>query len=146
VFAVKAKVLLAFELVFLFGFATAITALMLLHNYTFHFEKVTLNIYTNGSSDFTTDATSLVRSLGAIAILSLAFGVAGGTAVGLTYDAHLHRRESKTGSEGYEEKIANAGFVKIGKTSEGTTYQLTEVGRRFLAEYRFLEKLEKTVA
>ena len=142
----KAKVLLAFELVFLFGFATAITALMLLHNYTFHFEKVTLNIYTNGTSDFTTDATNLVRSLGAIAILSLVFGIAGGTAVGLTYNAHLNRTQSKTESEGYEERIANAGFVKIDKTSEGTTYQLTETGRRFLAEYRFLEKLEKAVA
>ena len=142
----KTKLLLVFELVFLFGFATAITALMFLHNYTFHFEKVTLNIYTNGSTDFTTDATNLVRSLGAIAILSLVFGVAGGAAVGLTYNTHPKGIESKTGAEGYEEKIANAGFVKIDRTSEGTTYQLTEFGRRFLAEYRFLEKLEKNVA
>jgi hypothetical protein len=119
---------------------------MFLHNYTFHFEKVTLNIYANGTTDFTTDATNLVRSLGAIAMLSLVFGIAGGAAVGLTYNTHLKKSESKSASEEYEEKIANAGFVKIDRTSEGTTYQLTEYGRRFLAEYRFLEKLEKNVA
>ena len=142
----KAKVLLTLELVFIFSFAIAITALMFLHNYTFHFEKVTLNIYANGSTDFSTDATNLVRSLGAIAMLSLVFGIAGGAAVGLTYNSHLKEFEPKRKSEGYEEKVANAGFVKIERTSEGTTYQLTDSGRRFLAEYRFLEKLEKNVA
>jgi predicted transcriptional regulator len=140
---VKAKTLLIFELLLLFSFSTLITGLMLLHSYTFHFERVTLNFYTNGTSDFTTDATGLVRSLGTIAMLTLMFGIATGTAVGLTYNAQLNRKPT---AEGYEEKLAKAGFVKIEKTSEGTTYQLTEHGRRFLSEYRFLEKLEKAAA
>ena len=139
----KAKTLLAFELLLLFSFSTLITGLMLLHSYTFHFERVTLNFYTNGTTDFTTDATPLVHSLGTIAMLTLVFGIATGAAVGLTYNAQLNR---KPAAEGYEEEIAKAGFVKIEKTSEGTTYQLTEHGRRFLSEYRFLEKLEKATA
>ena len=90
---------------------------MFLHNYTFHFEKVTLNFYTNGTADFTTDATSLVRSLGAIAMLSLIFGITTGAAVGLTYNTHLKKIEAKPEPEGYEEQIAKNGLVKIDKTS-----------------------------
>ena len=142
----KRNALLVFELVFLFGFATTIAALTFQHSYTFHFEKATMNFYTNGTADFTTDATSLVRSLGAIAMLSLIFGITIGAAVGLTYNTHLKGIESKPETEGYEEQIAKTGLVKIDKTSEGTTYQLTNLGRRFLSEYRFLEKLEEPVS
>ena len=140
----KTKTLLVFELVFLFGFATAIAGLMFLHNYTFHFAKVTLNFYPDGTSDFTTDATNLVRSLGAITMLSLIFGISSGAAVSLTY-SNFKKVELKQKAESYDEQIAKTGLVKINRTSEGATYQLTELGRRFLNEYRFLEKLEKTV-
>ena len=43
------------EFAFLFGFATLIMALMFLYSYTFHFEQVTFNCYTNGKVNVTTD-------------------------------------------------------------------------------------------
>ena len=135
----KAKLLLTLELVFLFGFATAITTLVFLHGYTYHFQKVTLNYYMNGSTDFTTDATNLVQSFGALSILTLTFGTVTGAAVGLTYNVHL----KKKASEAYEQKIAGMGFVHVEKTSGGNVYRLTELGRRFLNEYRNIEQTEK---
>lgn len=117
---------------------------MFLHSYTFHFEQVTLNYYTNGKVDFTTDASSLVRSLATVAILSLVFGITIGAAVGLTCSPHFEAADS--GPSNYEEEMAKMGFVVITKTDEGTTYRLTDFGRRFLREYRFLEKAEQTLA
>ena len=142
---VKEKGLLMVEFAFLFGFATLIMALMFLHSYVFHFEQVTFNYYTNGKVDFTADATSLVKSLATVAMLSLVFGTATGAAVGLTYSAHFKTADSTTGRREYEEELANKGFVTIGKTSTGVTYQLTDLGRRFLREYRFLDKLEENL-
>jgi hypothetical protein len=117
---------------------------MFLHSYTFHFEQVALNYYTNGKVDFTTDASSLVRSLATVAILSLVFGVTIGAAVGLTCSPHFEATDSERTN--YEEEMAKMGFIVITKTDEGTTYRLTEFGRRFLREYRFLEKNEQTLA
>jgi len=37
------------------------------------------------------------------------------------------------------------GFVEINETDGATTYKLTDRGRRFLRDYRFLEKTEETV-
>jgi hypothetical protein len=142
---VKEKGLLVVEFAFLFGFATLIMALMFLHSYAFHFEQVTLNYYTNGKVDFTTDVTGLVKSLATVAMLSLVFGTATGAAVGLTYCGNLKTADSTTRRREYEAELAEKGFVVISRTGEGVTYQLTGLGRRFLREYRFLDKLEENL-
>jgi hypothetical protein len=141
---VKAKKLLVIELASFSILATLLFALMFLPSYTFHFEQVTLNYYTNGKVDFTADVSGLVRSLATVAILSLVFGITIGAAVGLTCSPHFEAADS--GRSSYEEEMAKMGFVVITKTDEGTTYRLTEHGRRFLSEYRFLEKTEETTA
>jgi len=143
---VKAKRLLVIELACFSLLATLLFAFLFLNSYTFHFEQVTLNYYTNGKVDFTTDASSLVRSLGTVAMLSLAFGVTIGAAVGLTCSPHFDATDSRSGPRSYEEEMTKMGFVVITKTDEGTTYRLTDFGRRFLREYRFLEKPEQTLA
>ena len=143
---VKAKKLLVIELASFSILATLLFAFMFLRSYTFHFQQVTLNFYTNGKVDFTTDASNLVRSLGTVAMLSLVFGVTIGAAVGLTCSPHFGSTDSRSGAGNYEEEMSKMGFVVITKTDEGTTYQLTDLGRRFLREYRFLEKTEQTLA
>jgi hypothetical protein len=143
---VKAKRLLAVELASFSVLAALLFTVMFLHSYTFHFEQVTLNYYTNGKADFSTDVSSLVRSLGTVAMLTLFFGVTIGAAVGLTCSPHFETASSKSGRSNYEGEMAKMGFVVITKTAEGTTYQLTDHGRRFLSEYRFLEKTEQTLA
>ena len=135
----KSKLLLILELVFLFSFTTAITTLIFLHGYTYHFQKVTLNYYMNGSTDFTTDASTLVQSFGALSLLTLTFGTVTGAAVGLTYNVHL----KKKASDAYEQKIATMGFIEMEKTNQGNVYRLTELGKRFLNEYRTIEQVEK---
>jgi len=119
---------------------------MFLHSYTLHFGQVTLNYYTNGKVDFTTDASSLVRSLGTVTMLSLVFGVTIGAAVGLTCSPQFDQANSRSRPGNYEEEMARMGFVVVTKTDEGTTYRLTDFGRRFLREYRFLEKTEQPLA
>lgn len=143
---VKAKRLLLIELVSFSVLASLLFAFTFLHSYTFHFGQVTLNYYTNGRVDFSTDVSSLVRSLGTVAMLTLFFGVTLGAAVGLTCSPHFEATDSKSGRSNYEEEMAKMGFVVVTKTAEGTTYQLTDHGRRFLREYRFLEKTEQTLA
>ena len=142
----KAKKLLVIELASFSILAILLFAFMFLPSYTFHFEQVTLNYYTNGKADFSTNVSGLVRSLGTVAMLTLFFGVTIGAAVGLTCSPHFEATDSKSGRSNYEEEMARMGFVVITKTDEGTTYQLTDHGRRFLREYRFLEKAEQTLA
>lgn len=141
----KAKKLVLVECALLFILAAPLFALMFLPSYTFHFEQVTLNYYVNGKTDFTADATGLVRSLATIAMLSLVFGITTGTAVGLTCTSHFKTFDSAAGFGGYDEEVTKAGFVVVSKTDEGTTYKLTDMGRRFLREYRFLEKTEENI-
>jgi len=140
----KAKKLLFIECALFLIIATMLFGFMFFHSFTFHFEQVTLNVYKNGTSDFTTNVTSLVRSLGTIAVFSLFFGVATGAAIGLTCSPHIETANSALGPGAYEEEIEKLGFVVINKTDEGTTYRLTEHGRRFLNDYRFLERTEET--
>lgn len=142
----KAKKLLLVECASFSIFAAALCALIFSRSYVFHFEQVTMNFYTNGSTDFSTDVTSLVRSLGAVALFSLVFGVATGAAIGLTCSAHVEGFDSESQEKRYEEEMTKMGFVVINKTEEGTTYRLTDLGRRFLRDYRFLEKTEEAIA
>jgi predicted transcriptional regulator len=95
--------------------------------------------------DFTTDVTGLVKSLATVAMLSLVFGTATGGAVGLTYSANLKTADSTTRRREYDAELAQKGLVVINRTGEGVTYQLTDLGRRFLREYRFLDKLEENL-
>jgi len=110
--------------------------------YAFHFQEVTLNYYANGSTDFTANAASLVRSFAGIALFLLVFGVITGAAIGLDYGAETDTFGHTTLSS-YEGTITKLGFVEINQMREGTTYRLTDRGRRFLREYRFLEKTEE---
>ena len=141
-----AKKLLVIEFASFSILATLLFAFMFLHSYTFHFGQVTLNYYTNGKVDFTTDASSLVRSLGTVTMLSLVFGVTIGAAVGLTCSPQFVQSNSRSRPGSYEDEMARMGFVVVTKTDEGTTYRLTDFGRRFLREYRFLEKTEQPLA
>lgn len=145
-FGVKAKRLLVIELASLSTLVSLLLVVMFLQSYTFHFQQLTLNYYTNGNVDFTTDASSLVRSLGTVAMLTLFFGITIGAAIGFTCSPNIQAADSKTGTTNYEENMAKMGFVVITKSEQGTTYQLTDLGRRFLREYRFLEKTERALA
>ena len=140
----KAKKLLFIECTLFSIIATMLFGFMFLHSYTFHFQQVTLNVYKNGTEDFTTNVTSLVRSLGTVAVFSLFFGVATGASIGLTCNPHIETANSTLGPSAYEEEVEKLGFVVINETDEGTTYKLTEHGRRFLRDYRFLERTEET--
>jgi len=140
----KAKKLLFIECALFSITATVLFGFIFFHSYTFHFEQVTLNVYKNGSVDFTTNVTSLVRSLGTVAVLSLFFGVTTGAAIGLTCKSHIDTANSASSPGSYEREMTKLGFVVINKTDEGTTYTLTEHGRRFLRDYRFLERTEET--
>ena len=134
------KILLAIECALPCVVATLLFALLFSGKYTFHFQQVTLNFYTNGTSDFSANVTSLVRSLGTIAVFSLFLGVVAGAAIGITCSPHIGTRKSS--SNPYDEELTKMGFVIISKTDEGTTYRLTELGRRFLRDYQFLERTE----
>jgi len=138
----NAKRFLVIECALFSILAATLVAVMFSRNYTFHFEAVTLNYYTNGSSDFTTNVAGLVRSLGTVAVLSLFFGVTTGAAIGLTCSAQPKTPNSASDLNWYEEEVARLGFVVVNKTDQGTTYELTDLGRRFLRDYRFLEKTE----
>jgi len=109
--------------------------------YAFHFQQVTLNYYSNGSTDFTANAASLVRSFAGIALFSLVFGFTTGAAIGLAYSAQTDTA-NPTALSSYEGAITKLGFVEMKQTREGTTYRLTDQGRRFLRDYRFLEETE----
>ena len=145
VLSLKAKELLATEFVLLFALAAPLVALMFLHSYTFHFAQLTLNYYVNGKADFTTDAGGLVRSLATIAVLTLIIGSTTGAAIGFTCNSRLKPSNSVKGLSRWEESITRSGFVEINKTDQATTYKLTDLGRRFLRDYSFLEKTEDYV-
>jgi hypothetical protein len=105
-----------------------------------------MNYYTNGSVDFTTDVTSIVRELSMIAILALVFGVATGAALGLTCNTGFKTStpSSTSGLAEYEEEVSTRGLVVVERSGDGTSYKLTDLGRRFLREYRFLDKPDIT--
>jgi len=82
--------------------------------------------------DFTTDITSLVRSLGMVALGTMIVGVLVGTAIGIT-STRLKRTVSIPRS-GLLQK-----FVRQYSTEQGTRYELTSEGLQFLQEYAALE-------
>jgi predicted transcriptional regulator len=65
-----------------------------------------------------------------------------GAAIGLTYSPRSKSGIATRQHLGYEESVSKMGFVEINKTEGGTTYKLTDLGRRFLRDYRFLDRAE----
>ena len=108
----------------------AISHVLILPKNSLHSHELALNTYTNGSMDFSVDATSLVRNLSVMSLMTLVLGLSAGAAICLET-----RSEKKYG---YEETIERAGFVKITQVPNGTAYQITELGKRFLRDYAFL--------
>jgi len=144
VLSAKAKKLVVLECALLFALSAGLCALMFSRSYIYHFEQVTLNYYTNGSADFSTNIAGVIRSMGTIAMFSLVFGVTTGAAIGLTCSGHFKPSDSASEQGRYEAEMTKAGFVVINQTDQGTTYKLTELGRRFLRDYQFLERTEET--
>ncbi len=125
--------LLVTELAMLLAVCSAITVTLIIPKGIFHFHQVVLTTYINGTADFSTDATTLIRRLGIVSLLTLIFGLVIGATIGLTVPNVAHVKKT----DEYEQALRAIGFVKITTTPDGTTYQLTEHGRQFLRDYAF---------
>ena len=112
-----------------------------------HFQQLFLNFYPDKSMDFSADVTALVRSLGIVDLLTLVFGLTIGAAMSLTITGRsvLVRGTAKGAAQldEFEEALVTSGLVNVAKIPEGTTYQVTEKGRRFLREFAYLRRLEE---
>jgi len=140
--------LIVVELAIALGFAAVITQSLILSNNIMHFHQLVLNFYTNGTSDFSTNVTPLVRNLGIVDLLTLTFGVTIGAALTLT--AASRGKQTEATAEGmahldqYEKALVASGLVIVARNKDGVTYRVTETGRRFLMEYADLRrKLEQ---
>ena len=108
-----------------------------------HFQQLFLNYYADKSVDFSVNVTALVRNLGIVDLLTLVFGLTIGAAMALTAGGSL----VKGGTKGveqlgqFEKSLMISGLVDITKTQEGTTYRVTEMGRRFLKEFAYLQRV-----
>jgi hypothetical protein len=129
--------LLFTELAIVFGFVTVMIHWFAGPNYVVHLHQIFLNYYQDGTVDFSVNVTGLVRSLGVVDLLTLTFGLALGAALALT----LKSPDSVQGANNdtrhlneYDRALSNSGFVRITRRQSGTTYQVTELGRRFLLE------------
>jgi len=100
--------------------------------YTYHFHTLSLNFYQNGAMDFTTDMTSLVRSLGMVALATMIVGALIGTAIGIT-----SARPNRT--FGFSRSGLLDKLVRQYSTEGGTRYELTSEGLQFLKEYAVIE-------
>ena len=122
------------------GWAVAVT--LILPKGIYHFHQLIITTYTNGTMDFSTDATVLVRGLGIVSLLTLILGLTIGVTMGLTASssAHIERKTDE-----YERVLTTADFMKISTMPHGVTYQLTEHGRRFLRDYAFLNRESVTI-
>jgi len=148
VFSVAGTKLIVVEFAIVLGFAAVITQSLILSNSIMHFHEFFLNFYTDGTSDFSANVTTLVRSLGIVVLLALIFGVTIGAAITLTAANRAKQiaaaAESMAHLDQYEKALVASGLVIVARNKEGTTYQVTETGRRFLMEYTDLRrKLEE---
>lgn len=140
--------LMVVEFAVVLGFAAVITQSLILSNSILHFHQFFLNFYTDGTSDFSANVTTLVRNLGIVDLLTLIFGVTIGAAITLTAANRAKPTERSAESmahlDEYEKALVASGLVIVARNKEGTTYQVTETGRRFLIEYADLRrKLEE---
>ena len=136
--------LIAVEIAVALGLAAVITQSLILSNSMMHFHQLVLNFYTDGTSDFSTNVTTLVRNLGIVDLLTLIFGVTIGAAITLTANSRLKQTESPAESmahlDQYEKALVASGLVIVTRNKDGTTYQVTGTGRRFLMEYTDLRR------
>lgn len=130
--------LLVTELIIVIAVGATVVATLILPKAMFHFQELVVTMYTNGTTDFSANVTPLVSSLGIVSLLTLIFGIAIGAAMSLTASSipNVHKKPE----EEYEDIVRTAGFMKITTTAEGKTYQLTELGHRFLRDYAFLNR------
>ena len=130
--------LLVVQLAVLIIVAT-VSLILILSKNAFHFHELTVNYYTDGTMDFSADATALVRSLGVVSLLTLIFGLVMGSAISLTTSNFLpNSTRIEENVDVYEKALMASGFVRVTKATNGTVYQITELGRRFLRDYAFL--------
>ena len=108
--------------------AVGIVVSLVIPAYTYHFHVLSMNFYQNGAMDFSTDTTSLVRSLGVVALATMVVGALVGVSIGIT------NRSAGVPSSGSLQK-----FVRQYSTVQGTKYELTDEGLQFLQEYGALE-------
>ena len=108
----------------------------------YHFHALSLNAYSDGTADFSTDSTRMVRALGGLTLLTLTFGLLVGAAIGLT-SINLSRTARTVGKATVEESmelLLKSGFVKSAPTEDGAKYEITNNGLRFLADYQDLKR------
>ena len=141
--------LVAAEVGIVVGFAAAIAQSLIFSNAIIHFHQFFLNYYADGTADFSADVSALVRNLGIVNLLTLTFGVTIGAAIALTASSGTNKAQKGVGAEHldqYERALVDSGLVSIAENKDGTTYKVTEHGRRFLSEYSFLQRrLEQDV-
>ena len=112
--------------------AVGIVVSLVIPAYTYHFHVLSMNFYQNGAMDFSTDTTSLVRSLAMVALATMVVGALVGAAIGIT-SAKLNRTAGVPSSGSLQK------FVRQYSTVQGTKYELTSEGLQFLQEYGALE-------
>jgi len=136
------------ELAVIVAVSWAIAVTLILPKGTFHFHELVITTYANGTTDFSADASGLIRSLGIVSFLTLVLGLVIGLTMGMTASNFTLTKNSNMhvdGTETYEHALSTAGLMLITRTAEGTAYQLTEHGRQFLREYAFLDREAVTI-
>ena len=132
------------EFAIVLALAAVITQSMILSNQTMHFQQLVLTYYEDKTMDFSADVTPLVRSLGFVSLLTLVFGLTIGAAMTLTAATGGNLAQGRARGLAqlgeYEKALMISGLVNVTKTQEGTTYQVTEMGRRFLTEFAYLQR------
>jgi hypothetical protein len=121
------------EVAVLLVLGLGIMVALVLPAYTYHFHTLSLNLYQNGAMDFSTDMTSLVRSLGLVSLATMIVGALVGAAIGITNAGP--NRAGGVSSSGSLQKL-----VRQYSTEKGMRYELTDEGLQFLKEYATLEQ------
>jgi len=132
-------------MVMLFTVSWTVAAVLILPKGIFHFHEMVITTYANGTTDLSTDASGLIRSLGIVSLLTLVLGLVIGLTIGLSASNFTLANNSDIQldpTQTYEHALSAAGLMSITRRSDGTTYQLTEHGRQFLRDYAFLRDRE----
>lgn len=140
--------LLLVEFVIIASVAGAVSYFLIVPPVNYHFQRLSLNLYDNGVTDFSTDITGLVRGLGTMALLTMVLGLLIGTTIGLGPVQGLVEKESMEGqivrSIKVDVTLLKSRLVSAIATEEGTKFELTDEGKRFLAEYEKNQASEKS--
>jgi hypothetical protein len=130
----------------------AIIYFLIIPTNNYHFQQVVLSFYNNGTTDFSTDVTRLVRGLAVVALAAMVFGLLVGTAIGLgPAQALLEAGKGETLETKFEEgqivqntridvALLKSGLISGIATEDGVKFELTDKGRRFMQEYEKLER------